>query len=283
MLDIGHYESRLTPIFFARPLTTLPSTLSSLTTSRAGASIAKRLRSLLLQYGRYVAPTPVNVTSSRKERTGKIKSEMLDDAFLEELIVKVCFVARPVPAPAAQEAKTGDADRTPRGSAVPAFGGGAPMLQPHPPAAYDEAADSDFLASLEARYAGVSKATPLLLALPPLPPSNPHATLLHPTTLPPPGGISTLQTQTQPAARGVIVVPGWVRERAAEVLFEQGDEDELSLVQLAAQSLIKVSHSDCNGKLAAPADPHIPSSPSTCASRWRATFSSRAEQSCSPA
>ncbi|WFD34331.1 hypothetical protein MCUN1_001170 [Malassezia cuniculi] len=33
------------------------------------------------------------------------------------------------------------------------------------------------------------------------------------------------------------VVPGWIRERAAEVLFEPGDEDEASIVECVVQSL----------------------------------------------
>ncbi|KAM0788897.1 hypothetical protein ACM66B_002980 [Microbotryomycetes sp. NB124-2] len=37
--------------------------------------------------------------------------------------------------------------------------------------------------------------------------------------------------------RGWVQVPGWIRERAAEVLFESGDEDEASLVELVLECL----------------------------------------------
>ncbi|WFD32911.1 hypothetical protein MSPP1_003964 [Malassezia sp. CBS 17886] len=39
-------------------------------------------------------------------------------------------------------------------------------------------------------------------------------------------------------APGGIVVPGWVRERACEALFEDGDEDEKSIVECAVHSIV---------------------------------------------
>ena len=41
--------------------------------------------------------------------------------------------------------------------------------------------------------------------------------------------------------RGVLVIPGWIRERAAEVLFEGGDVDEVSVAEVILESLLKVS------------------------------------------
>jgi actin-related protein 10 len=40
--------------------------------------------------------------------------------------------------------------------------------------------------------------------------------------------------------RGWIQVPGWVRERAAEVLFEEGDEDARSVTEVILESLLRV-------------------------------------------
>ena len=37
-----------------------------------------------------------------------------------------------------------------------------------------------------------------------------------------------------------LLVPGWVRERAADVLFESGDEDEPSIVEAVLQVLVQV-------------------------------------------
>ena len=41
--------------------------------------------------------------------------------------------------------------------------------------------------------------------------------------------------------RGVLIIPGWIRERAAEVLFEGGDVDEMSVAEVILESLLKVS------------------------------------------
>jgi actin-related protein 10 len=45
--------------------------------------------------------------------------------------------------------------------------------------------------------------------------------------------------------RGVLIIPGWVRERAAEVLFEGGDVDEVSVTEVILESLLKVGSSRC--------------------------------------
>ena len=39
---------------------------------------------------------------------------------------------------------------------------------------------------------------------------------------------------------GTLLVPGWIRERAAEVLFEGGDVDESSVAEVILESLLKV-------------------------------------------
>ena len=41
--------------------------------------------------------------------------------------------------------------------------------------------------------------------------------------------------------RGVLIIPGWIRERAAEVLFESGDVDEVSVAEVILESLLKAS------------------------------------------
>jgi actin-related protein 10 len=73
---------------------------------------------------------------------------------------------------------------------------------------YDEAADARLMQRLERRWARRSTA------------SN--------VTLPVPG-------------KGTLLIPGWVRERAAEVLFEPGDEDEVNVAEALLECLLKVS------------------------------------------
>jgi actin-related protein 10 len=48
-------------------------------------------------------------------------------------------------------------------------------------------------------------------------------------------------TQTPGTGRGILVIPGWIRERAAEVLFEGGDLDEYSVPEIVLESLSKAS------------------------------------------
>lgn len=40
--------------------------------------------------------------------------------------------------------------------------------------------------------------------------------------------------------KGTLLIPGWIRERAAEVLFEGGDVDETSVAEVILESLLKV-------------------------------------------
>lgn len=47
-------------------------------------------------------------------------------------------------------------------------------------------------------------------------------------------------SQQTGTGRGTLVVPGWIRERAAEVLFEGGDVDESSVAEVILDSLLKV-------------------------------------------
>lgn len=61
------------------------------------------------------------------------------------------------------------------------------------------------------------------------------ATDLHMRVEPPP----SQQTGT---GRGTLIIPGWIRERAAEVLFEGGDVDEGSLAETILNALLKACH-----------------------------------------
>ncbi len=40
---------------------------------------------------------------------------------------------------------------------------------------------------------------------------------------------------------GTLSIPGWIRERTAEIFFEKGDEDMSSVVEAILESLLKVS------------------------------------------
>lgn len=59
------------------------------------------------------------------------------------------------------------------------------------------------------------------------------ATDLHLKVVPP----VSQQTGT---GRGTLIVPGWIRERCAEVLFDGGDVDESSVAETILDALLKV-------------------------------------------
>lgn len=86
-------------------------------------------------------------------------------------------------------------------------------------ASYDESLDNPFLDYLEQKYARESTATTLSFRIP--------------------FGASTAGN----VGRGWIRIPGWVRERAAEILFEQGDVDERSVTEAVLEALLLVSRS----------------------------------------
>jgi hypothetical protein len=48
--------------------------------------------------------------------------------------------------------------------------------------------------------------------------------------------------QQNGTGRGTLVIPGWIRERAAEVLFEGGDVDESSVAEVILEALLKALH-----------------------------------------
>lgn len=84
----------------------------------------------------------------------------------------------------------------------------------------DEALDVSLLKAIERTYASSSVATTISFPIPSL-------------SLPPP---------TTGVGRGWIQVPGWIRERAAEVLFEESEGiDQRSVTESILESLLQVS------------------------------------------
>ena len=55
----------------------------------------------------------------------------------------------------------------------------------------------------------------------------------------------TPPTSSGGLGRGVLIIPGWIRERAAEVLFEGGDVDEVSVAEVILESLLKAGSFRC--------------------------------------
>ena len=85
---------------------------------------------------------------------------------------------------------------------------------------YDETEDIDFLNYLEQKFSCTSTANPITMKI-----SNF-------------GQAPTVSG----VGKGWIVTPGWIRERAAEVFFEKGNEDEINLPEIVLSSLLSVRY-----------------------------------------
>lgn len=174
-----------------------------LSTPRAGARINARLRALLLQFGSYVMP-PSSLNSVAPPVVTRVPLELLSEELVEEIKNRACFVS---------EAPGLDGYGT---EAMFAEEGEAMDTENEEEAQARE--ELAMLKRMERRYAASSQATTISFRIPSL--SSPPVIT----------GVG----------RGWLQIPGWVRERAAEVLFEEGDEDERSITETILESLLKV-------------------------------------------
>jgi len=207
----------------------------------AGARLTSHIRALLLLFGAYLPPptslsATVNLPAS--SRSTRVPLEVLSDAVLEEIKTRCSFV--------------GEAMDTTLDSSVMSPMGEDPMDIDVPPS--DSApSESDFshvsvdrdsdtgpapshfsVASQSQVLSGRSGAGEhQLQALADLYMRHSTATDLHLKVTPP----VSQQTST---GLGTLVVPGWIRERGAEVLFEGGDVDESSVAETILDCLLKV-------------------------------------------
>lgn len=211
------------------------------TTPLAGARLTSHLRALLLLFGTYVPPptslsAAVNLPAS--SRSTRVPLEVLSDAVLEEIKTRCSFV--------------GEAMDTALDSSVMTPMGEDPMDIDVPPS--DSApSESDFsrisadrdsiTGPASSDFSVVSRSQVLpgrrgagenqLQALANLYMRHSTATNLHLKVTPP----ASQQTGT---GLGTLIVPGWIRERGAEVLFEGGDVDESSVAETILDCLLKV-------------------------------------------
>lgn len=206
-------------IFHSRPLFPLLTT-----TPRAGARLNRRLRSLLLAFGSY-APPPSSVNSMTPPTIGRVPREVLTDELVEEIKTRLCFVGEALPPVDRSARASSSSSSSPAGASVSAMSVDVP-----PPAAVGQSTDPDaaVLQHLCARYASTSgrpaqRTTDVSFRVPNL--SRPPVA----------SGVG----------RGWVSVPGWVRERAAEVLWEEGggvevEGEESGLAGVVLDCLLKV-------------------------------------------
>ncbi|KAI0696903.1 actin-domain-containing protein [Cytidiella melzeri] len=245
VLDCGHLESTAMPICSFRPL--FPHLRM---TPLAGSRLSSHLKALLLLFGTYHPPiqslsAPATQPTPSSARATRVPEELLTDTLIEELKTRCCFVgtaldldvrmATPNPyegfeTPPSDAATSesafsrGSGDLESTGSVsqrdptnLTTSSGYSGISPSQAPSNSDQPRPSEsHLQSLANMYTRNSTATDLRIRVEP-PPSQ--------------------QTGT---GRGTLVVPGWIRERAAEVLFEGGDVDESSVAEVILDSLLKV-------------------------------------------
>lgn len=202
----------------------------------AGAKLTSHLRALLLTFSTYLPP-PATLSSAANipaaSRATRVPQEILTDVLVEEIKTRCCFVGHAldvsdadfrdmtplvessseaasdgVPSESGLESTT--SSQTEAGSEFSEASG--PGLSPSPSVGPGE----NYLQAMSSIYRRHSTATDLQMRVVP-PPSEQTGTGL-----------------------GTLIIPGWIRERTAEVLFEGGDIDESSVAEVILDSLLRV-------------------------------------------
>ena len=216
-------------IHSSRPLYTLLRT-----TPLAGARLSSHLRALILLFGTYYPPLmslggASNLPST--SRANSVPDEILTDTLIEDIKTRCCFVGE------AME----DIDR----STTPTIGGGEDIeMQASDSAASEVSSEPDRPQSVMSDLSSAA-ANPRRQSQQPLKGSNPLQKLAslymeHCTATDLSIRVNPPASHPHGTGKGVLVVPGWIRERAAEVLFEGGDVDESSVVEVILDALLKV-------------------------------------------
>jgi actin-related protein 10 len=230
------------------------------TTPRAGARLTEHLRTLILTYGVYHPPfATLAGTANTAPRPTQVPPEILTDAVIEDIKSSCCFVGQPMDNSISIEAIVGfdtppsdhpmsphddrmsvDTDQPSPASrmlGLPAEttlggrrSGGSSAIHSgiqsgiqsgtqsgvHTPSRQQQ--QTPFQSAQDAysaRFERQSRATDFMIQVNPPPPLS-------------------------GTGRGSIRIPGWIRERAAEQLFQGGDVDECSVTEVILYSLLKV-------------------------------------------
>ncbi|TFK27769.1 actin-domain-containing protein [Coprinopsis marcescibilis] len=236
VIDCGHLESVALPIFAARPL--FPKIQ---TTPLAGSRLTAHLRALLLTFATYLPP-PASLSAAMSvpiaNRATRVPLEVLTEEVVEEIKTRCCFVGDPVEDHTvpddqampdsdvemdvdASEGTQSESDVSRIDSVTSSQAGSSEFSVVTNPQAY----------ASSSKEAGQSQGT--LQALERVYKRSSTATDLQMRVTPP----VAQQTGT---GLGMLLIPGWIRERATEVLFERGDIDESSLAEVILDVLLKI-------------------------------------------
>ncbi|KAL4258600.1 actin family protein [Pleurotus pulmonarius] len=232
VLDSGHHESVAIPIFASRPLYSYIQT-----TPLAGSRLTSHLRALLLVFGTYIPPPAITgaVNVPAANRTTRIPEEVLTDAIMEEIKTRCCFVGAAMeysliePQPSADDSFEMEVPPSDTTMSESDFSHISSTVSSPPQSDFSVVSNpiqgqrererqqqENHLQSLSTLYKRYSSATDLQLRIPPA------------------------STHQAGPGRATLIIPGWIRERAAEVLFEGGDVDETSVAEVILDALLKV-------------------------------------------
>ncbi|KAF5340901.1 hypothetical protein D9758_012166 [Tetrapyrgos nigripes] len=248
VLDCGHLESVTLPIFAARPL--FPQIR---TTPLAGSRFSSHLRNLLIFFGTYLPPTSPGPSGSlpAASRSVRVPPEILTDAVIEEVKTRCCFVGEALSTildarentPGFDDQST-DMDFPPSSDATPSesdysYAGHDSVMSSVQSSVQDS---SEFSVISHPRApddprrggggGGGGSGENQLQALASMYKRHSTATDLKMSVTPP--------ASSAGLGNGTLIIPGWIRERTAEVLFEGGDVDESSIAEIILDTLLKV-------------------------------------------
>jgi actin-related protein 10 len=210
------------------------------TTPIAGSRLTSHIRALLLMFSTY-RPPPSSLSAAisvpAANRATRVPPEVLTDTIVEEIKTRCCFVGdvlapgkdtrredtpseedpeSEMDLPPSSDVSVSESDfshamsQPDSGPSVVATGSAFGMASHHAPGG------ENHLQAIASMYKRYSTATDIQMRVTP-PPSQQSGT-----------------------GQGTLIIPGWIRERSAEVLFEGGDVDESSLAELILDALLKV-------------------------------------------
>ncbi|THH15556.1 hypothetical protein EW146_g4932 [Bondarzewia mesenterica] len=241
VLDCGHLESTVLPIFSSRPL--FPQLR---TTPLAGSRLSSHIRALLLLFGTYLPP-PTSLSAAANipaaTRSTRVPQEVLTDAVIDEVITRCCFVGHTIDSSPDMRTTSPSVDDSMELDLPPSSDTALSESDFSRVGSADLESNNDFSQPASSGFSVVSRSQvapdrtasgeTYLQALASLYTRHSTATEVHIKVVPP----VAQQTGT---GRGTLIVPGWIRERGAEVLFEGGDVDESSVAETILDSLLKV-------------------------------------------
>ena len=193
-------------------------------------------------------PPPTSLSAAisvaAADRSTRVPQEVLTDAVIEEIKTRCCFVGdflgfakealRRTPAEDAEEEEEADMYMLPSDISLPKSDLSRDISLPESDLSHVTSSEQDSEYSDQRPHQEDPQGESHLQALSTMYKRHSTATDIQMRVLPP----AAQQTGT---GRGTLLIPGWIRERAAEILFEGGDVDESSLAETILDGLLKVS------------------------------------------